>query len=136
MKLDVRVKEYGVKEYRMHLILPTDRYKCPGPCKYLRSYLKEYLDLIIRQDEGVALREFSLSMGDISKNDISKRDSFVTYEIEVKIEYPLDYGMEERVKLIINRFAEFLQRFSDLEVANFIRNEIDKEFWGGDRNGQ
>jgi len=113
-----------MKEYQIiNFILPTRKYYCPGPCEHLSEYLKEYLDLIIRQNGSVVIREFWLSL-----DDASMRDNFSTYKIEVKIEYPLDYGMEERVKLIINRFAEFLQRFSDLEVADFIRNEIDKEF--------
>ena len=119
----MKPRDKEVKEYQIPIILPTRKYYCPGPCKPLSEYLKEYLDLIIRQNGSVVIREYWLRL-----DDVSMRNNFSTYEIEVKIEYPLDYGMEEQVKLIINRFAEFLQRFSDLEVANFIRNEIDKEF--------
>ena len=63
--------------------------------------------------------------------DESKNHHFVTYRIVVKIQYPQDYErdyeIDKKIERAINSFGEFLSRFSDLEVADFIRNEIAKK---------
>jgi len=123
--------ELVVKEYSMFLILPTNKYECPGPCKYLRKYLhdylEEYLNLVLRlEDDCLRVKEISLGICDESKNH-----HFVTYRIVVKIQYPQDYERDyernKKIEWAIKSFGEFLSRFSDLEVADFIRNEIAKK---------
>jgi len=119
--------EFVVKECLMFLILPTNKYECPGPCKYLHDYLEEYLNLVLRlEDDCLRVKEISLGICDESKNH-----HFVTYRIVVKIQYPQDYErdyeIDKKIERAINSFGEFLSRFSDLEVADFIRSEIAKK---------
>ena len=119
--------EFVVKECLMFLILPTNKYECPGPCKYLHDYLEEYLNLVLRlEDDCLRVKEISLGICDESKNH-----HFVTYRIVVKIQYPRDYERDyernKKIERAIKSFGEFLSRFSDLEVADFIRSEIAKK---------
>ena len=123
--------ELVVKEYLMFLILPTNKYECPGSCKYLRDYLEdyleEYLNLVLRlEDKYLRVKEISLNICDVSKDH-----HFVTYRVVVKIQYPRDYerdyGRNKKIEWAIESFGRFLSRFSDLEVADFIRNEIAKK---------
>ena len=123
--------ELVVKEYLMFLILPTNKYECPGPCKYLRKYLhdylEEYLNLVLRlEDRYLRVKEISLNICDVSKDH-----HFVTYRVVAKIQYPQDYERDyernKKIEWAIKSFGEFLSRFSDLEVADFIRNEIAKK---------
>ena len=123
--------ELVVKEYLMFLILPTNKYECPGPCKYLHDYLEdyleEYLDLVLH------LEDYRLRVKEISLNilDDSKDRHFVTYRVVAKIQYPQDcerdYRRNKKIEWAIESFGRFLSRFSDLEVADFIRNEIAKK---------
>ena len=119
--------ELVVKECLMFLILPTNKYECPGPCKYLYDYLEEYLNLVLRlEDRYLRVKEISLGTCDVSKDH-----HFVTYRVVAKIQYPQDcerdYRRNKKIEWAIESFGRFLSRFSDLEVADFIRSEIAKK---------
>jgi len=111
----------AVKEYHIPLVLPASKYQCPGPCGCLRNYLREYLTLLLHQeDPNLEVEELTLNIRDESKN-------FIVYEIRAKVTYPrecknmLEYqDVIQKIDWAMKRFTAFIRKFGDSETANWM----------------